>query len=735
MAFPIVSLIVTGLLFAASLLLNKPKKSSFKPDDSPSTTSTVGTFIPVVVGRRLLDPIVIWDGSKERIHREQRIPGASSSGGGGWFGGGGSGHPRTTIYKEPGAHVIAIGLGRKLYRILENGRTIWTGPITPADTPSGSLVTFSEVKQQSTFQIYWGESDQPINTYLGQSNRLGVMSRWPRYFYIVWRKKALADSATWPDLQYEAAVTCTPGTLRDSSLYLSGDYGEGINPAEALRQLLTSPFPTGAGLDPSAIDDDALQVVADLMEEEELPMCMQWAEESAADAVATILADAGIAMPYTEEGVLTFIPQRPTPKDDLSGIPVMTDDLYVGSPPTREIRHGDRGADFLQFEFQNARRRYRTWPAIIRFSGQAARNGAYAIQKSALKSVTYIRPAGQVARRTAQSALGDLSSITVEALRGLGRLIAGQKLIYDDSLYVVVSKKPVLNSAKTELELLLDTFNVEPATPPTDDQDEEDTTTDPSADLYFTFVQTPDNSDQISVLRIRDNIYMAGSTIYVANDDEDAYYDIGDQPTAAAGGRLSNDLAFDSDDPLEDGPIIIPSNADILDVLDLSSDEASWLAGLQLMSINDELMFLRNVTAVAEDEWPASTAVAEDDYVQPSDTSTGFRYVCVQAGTTGSTEPTWPEEEGLQVTDGTAVWETRLFSYQLHGITRGEFSTTPGTHSAGDVAFIIQMADLASLSHPLIASGNTINIKSVPYNTVHEEVDIDDITPVEKTLA
>ncbi|SFM68435.1 carbohydrate-binding protein [Thermodesulforhabdus norvegica] len=35
----------------------------------------------------------------------------------------------------------------------------------------------------------------------------------------------------------------------------------------------------------------------------------------------------------------------------------------------------------------------------------------------------------------------------------------------------------------------------------------------------------------------------------------------------------------------------------------------------------------------------------------------GYVYRCIQAGTSGSSEPVWPEVEGNQVNDGTVVWE------------------------------------------------------------------------------
>jgi len=53
--------------------------------------------------------------------------------------------------------------------------------------------------------------------------------------------------------------------------------------------------------------------------------------------------------------------------------------------------------------------------------------------------------------------------------------------------------------------------------------------------------------------------------------------------------------------------------------------------------------------------WAASTAYTVGQIVRPT-TGNGFLYMCVVAGTSAASEPTWPTTRLSQVTDNTVVW-------------------------------------------------------------------------------
>jgi hypothetical protein len=68
-------------------------------------------------------------------------------------------------------------------------------------------------------------------------------------------------------------------------------------------------------------------------------------------------------------------------------------------------------------------------------------------------------------------------------------------------------------------------------------------------------------------------------------------------------------------------------------------------------------VYQRYGLADSKPTWVASTAYALNDLRMPTSANeNGIYYKCTTAGTSGSTEPTWPTTIGATVTDGTAVW-------------------------------------------------------------------------------
>jgi len=57
-------------------------------------------------------------------------------------------------------------------------------------------------------------------------------------------------------------------------------------------------------------------------------------------------------------------------------------------------------------------------------------------------------------------------------------------------------------------------------------------------------------------------------------------------------------------------------------------------------------------------DWTASTDYAVGSFVRPSSLSL-LRFECTSAGTSGSSEPAWPETIGITISDGSVTWTVR----------------------------------------------------------------------------
>lgn len=127
-----------------------------------------------------------------------------------------------------------------------------------------------------------------------------------------------------------------------------------------------------------------------------------------------------------------------------------------------------------------------------------------------------------------------------------------------------------------------------------------------------------------------------------------------------------------------------------------------------------------NITVSVTDntsEWTASTAYSLGDFVQPTGGGNGYIYKCTTAGTSDSSEPTWPTT-GIQtstVTDGTAVWT--LWSAH-HETTEIKLSDDGVTYGAAG----------ASLSLGTSISGGSGNQKAVYVKVTNAVTNVSDNT-------
>jgi len=173
-----------GLSLLAGQMLAKKNDSPIQ-SDKPTTLTTRGSFTNWHVGIRRVGPVFCWAGDRE-IRKEKTE------------GGKGGDAPEVDVYYEAGWHVLGIGPMYALHQIIQGGKAIFTGPISSESHPSGSTINLGK---EGSFTIYWGEPDQPVNSFLGNANRVTVSSRWPHACYVVWNKKRMTGQ-TWGIIDY-----------------------------------------------------------------------------------------------------------------------------------------------------------------------------------------------------------------------------------------------------------------------------------------------------------------------------------------------------------------------------------------------------------------------------------------------------------------------------------------------------------------------------------------------------
>ncbi len=196
-----------GLAYLAGQLLKKNK--NLIQDDKPTTLATRGSYVPVLKGRRRLGFVFTYAGN-----RHTRKEKAKQGGKGNVF------SQKVDVFLEDGMHVMAVGPCHILWEVEQSGKPLFVGPITSVSHPSGSTI---DLGNEGSFRIFWGEVDQPVNSYMGDVSRIGIASRWPRFCYIEWRNKRLGDSPVWPSMTYVLESRPTESPLLDTDSFIDAD--------------------------------------------------------------------------------------------------------------------------------------------------------------------------------------------------------------------------------------------------------------------------------------------------------------------------------------------------------------------------------------------------------------------------------------------------------------------------------------------------------------------------------
>lgn len=705
--------VVGGLLAAARALLVKPPEA---PDgfgeDSPTAVSTRGTYVPVYYGVQKTKRVLIGYAGSRSITRE------STGGGGGKGGGGGGGSEQKIIYEKVW-HILGYGAASELLAIRFNGKTVYESTLTAETTPSGTEINLGK---EGSFQIYWGEKDQQVNTTLGRE--IGYDSRHPGVCYIFWTRMRYGTTASQPQVEYVLNWKCEGVTLSSSDYYIpdndffDGVLATGINPAHISHLLLTGPAGLGAAIGKEKFDNTSLEQWGQDAETEHLPVNMSMVDGPTVQAMLqALLQDMGYFMVQAGKH-FAFLPQR----FSSDTAPVLTDDVVVppDNPKDKNLVLGETTKPV--FTFKNAKGyTFRDQDIAFDDDGEASGFGLSTAKRIEINTVTDLVTASKVARRRSQEPTVK-TIVKLKCLRGARRLLPGQRVNRPGlGLMRVLGVKWSDESPVTELSLTPDTYGVPDIEDIADIPTSSDNQRDPAADLVFKAFELPTDLQQgttlsVVVFRVRAHDQILTSDIHLSTNAT-SYTNVGTQEECN-GATLDEAIASSTDELIVDGPEMEPLNDDFNTVLDLSGNTAEWQQGKQVALLGNEVFYIEKFEAVDEEEWESGQLTLPGTFVRPTTASPSLRFKSVGlAATTGTSEPTWPTTPGETVNDNGVVWEAHRFAFKAKNMIRARQGTSAQSHSIGDTMLIAN----ADLLQPFTLQGFTIGqlicVKSQPRTT------------------
>lgn len=661
-ADPGTAVIMVGVavaLYGAALALRRPPKSTISIDNTPTALAGRGFRAPILIGARFVGNSLIF--AQNRTTRQEAVSGVSGGKGGGRR----SSQQTQTVYYEEGISHLGTGPIDRLNYILQGGDVLWSGPIDRFSTPSGTEITCSD---GSTFQIWWGEHDQPIDTWASDPTRLQVASRWPYHARISWKPKRLGTSRTWPDLRFSIEQRGPASGLSDSVSYFQATDeeadNEGPNPAHAIYQLLTAPHPHGAGIPPDWIDFGTLESLGVLMQSEHMPCSIVANAAEGTESVQDILSDMqecfGFVTPEVG-GKIVFVPVRYV---DPLDVPEFTGQMITAPNPEREFVQGASYSDKVQYVIRDRTQRFTRTPIDLADDAEASRYSRRVAVDKELTCIVDIVTARKCAtrREMEQFASGSKYTFTMNytaramspgmafRVEGLPQMRVGTiRARYDSQLVEVVAAVDHYSLVSSSWDPGAGVVG--------------GSSSSPESDLYVFPFEIPSQliGDVVALgcARIRSNAATGSAVVWISLDGT-TYRQIGTQSGWGAGGLLLSEISENSLTVVENGPVIRALGPDVASsVQDLTSDVSGWVSGRQLALINGEIMFLRNVTAV-------------------------------------------------------------VGGWRLDGLIRGRAGTVASEHGAGSRVFIVSSSTIQALTSPELIPGRTIFVKVQPVGVALE---------------
>jgi hypothetical protein len=655
----------------AALLPTDGKKDPLGTGSEPQTLAARGSVIPYLIGRRRVGAIFGWVGA--------RFVRTAGTGGGGKGGGSSSSSAAQVTYAERGWHLLAVGPVAKLHRIWVGGKVVFDTTITPDDHPSGSSIDLDDGSQ---FRIYWGEIDQPLDTRLAADT--GIASCWPGVCFVYWTDRELGTTPRWQLIEYEIETEPTDSPLTSSPSTISvattepTETIEGPNHVHALAQILYGPWPRGLGhaLETSDFDFDQLETLACTLKTEAAP-CSIFAQDGkeAADVIGDILTDAGLMCSWDPtRGKFVFEAIR----EEVDAPPNLASDLLASVPElTTEI--AQRATDKVIYQFADKNNQYKATTIVVGDDGQSSYLEYQQARIVQVNTVINFAAASKIAERRSQEALSGGASITITAKHSARLLYPGRLFTLDglSGIFRVLEVQLTPGSSLVKISAVQDFYgqpvvSYKPAESPAGAPPSFDA----SPDLQFDIFEVPayllTGPGQVVVVpRVRAGTEIAYADHHLSGDGTTYELD-GRELNLQTGGTLSAD--WDSTTlEVAQGPTITLLGPDASFALDLSGDEAGWRSGKQVAFLDDEILFVKKITALG-----------------------------------GS-------------------------SYRLDGVIRARYDTVSAAHLSGARLYLAQLDKLLDLRSTLLTPGKLLYAKSQPSSSAGS-VSLSSVTARTRTL-
>jgi hypothetical protein len=615
---PLLWLALAGIaLYIAGAFLIKGPKARRQFDDRPPTLVSQGDQLNYVIGRRMVSyqPTAIYG----RYSREESV------GGGGKKGASTTPQAKQTVYYESGMVCVCLGPATTLFRIFEGDEVVFEGPVTPDDTPSGTML---QDQNGNSFYIYWGEKNQPVNTLLAlgigldEDGENGIQSRWPFVCYLHYINRRLGGSATWPQIDFDIEVSCTAvSPLPDSECHIGEGDDKGMNGAHIAYQLISGNYPHGAGLATNYAWTD-LKELGELLETEGLPQNVAILDNTLVSTVlADLFADAGVFMPE-DQGSIRFIALRST------DVPLdLTENMVKGVLPEFKINHGGFENDRILFQYPDIALNFREGDVYTDDDATARAFRNKKTETVPLNTITGLPAATVVADRRKQLLLADANQVELEVTRTMRRVYPGMTatLAGIGTLRISAVERQT-DGGSAKLTASVDNFALapsewDPSTPPPTSSGGERT-----PDTLVRVWEAPRrySGDRIAIWAIRGR-EDGGSTeaaVYTSTDGT-SYTLAGYQNSVAAYGLLSEDLVrapsgYTQPRLIERvGPTVTFNAANAARLLDLSGLDNDWRTDRQVMLVDQEIMAVRSFTSEGGGEYRADDVVRRQLYTQP----------------------------------------------------------------------------------------------------------------------